>query len=140
MSDLNVMMKPQNIKTLAPHSSVLEATQIMSAEKIGSVIITENDKLYGIFTERDLVNKVSAKNKDPKQTRVADVCTKNVTTVTSDTSVEKCYELMKKIGCRHLPIIENNKVIAVVSILHVLNWTIAELELERDQLRQYIEQ
>lgn len=140
MTELQKRIKSQVIKTLSPNNTVLEAAQLMAHKRIGSVIITEQNQIVGIFTERDLLNKVVAIGLDPKTTLLEKVLTPNVCTVKPSTSIEECYELMKKVGCRHLPIVNQNGVIAVVSIRHVLNWCLEEVEHERDHLRDYIHQ
>ncbi len=138
MTHLKSILKPQNVQELPPNSTVAAAVEQMSSKHIGSVIIAEGTKILGIFTERDLLNRVIAHNKNPEKIHLKDVMTGNITTVTPETTVNECFNLMKEVGCRHLPVVEEGKVIAIVSIKHVLSWTIDALRYERDQLKQYI--
>ncbi len=138
MSHLKSLLKPQTVQTLPGNVSVAVAAEMMSAKRIGSVIITHGDRPVGIFTERDLLNRVIAADKDPKHTSLESVMTGNVTTVTPMSTVNDCYKLMKDIGCRHLPVVDNGEIVAIVSIRHVLGWTIDALKFERDQLQEYI--
>jgi signal-transduction protein with cAMP-binding, CBS, and nucleotidyltransferase domain len=139
MSHIKALIDPSIIKSLTPEDTVEKAAIDMTAKHVGSVLITQNNRIIGIFTERDLLNKVIAKGLDPKKTPVSLVMTKKVVTVTPYTSIEDCYSLMKKVGCRHLPVIENNQAIGIISMRHVLSWTINQLEYERNQLEHYIQ-
>ncbi|MCW5588977.1 MAG: CBS domain-containing protein [Legionellales bacterium] len=140
MSHIRSLLKPQTVQILSSEDTVAKAAEVMAAKKIGSVVIMENNQLAGIFTERDLLTKIIANKQDPDVVKLCDVMTRRVKTVTPDTTVGECFELMRDIGCRHLPVMnEDNTVYAIVSIRHVLGWTIDELQYERDQLARYIQ-
>jgi CBS domain-containing protein len=138
MSHLKTLLTPRPVTLLPPYASISEAVETMSNKHIGSILITESGKVVGIFTERDLMKKVIAQKLDPKNTELGSVMTKNPECATLNNTVHECYELMNKLGCRHLPVIDEDKPIAVISIRDVLSWTIDQLAYERDQLKNYV--
>jgi len=139
MSELAHLAEDQKLESMSPDASVFDAAQKMSSNNVGSILIMLGDKLIGIFTERDLVNRVVAKNKDYKTTLIKDVMSTDITTVSENESLTSCYELMRSNKCRHLPILgQNNKILGVVSMRDLLDWRIKDVEFENKELKHYI--
>lgn len=113
----------KNVVTLKEDQTIQEACVQMQKNKIGSVIIMKNDKPIGIFTERDLLTKVVALRKSPEKTKLGEVMTTNMVSATTASTYDEAYEIMNKYNIRHLPIIENNTLIAVVSMRDLLRYS-----------------
>jgi signal-transduction protein with cAMP-binding, CBS, and nucleotidyltransferase domain len=140
MSLLAALVKSQNIVTLPPTATVFEASRKMAQFLIGSILIVENDgTLVGIFTERDLLNRVVAKDLDPKKTLLSEVMSKNVTTVSLSETTESCFLKMESTKCRHIPIMEGKKLVGVVTMRNILEWLTKEMEEENVFLKNYIQ-
>src|SRR5258708_5212629 len=106
----------QELVTFAPTATVREAVDIMAKRKFGAVPIVDNDRLVGIFTERDVIARVMAARKDPETTPLSDVMTASPDTVKSSDSVLHALELMNGRGYRHLPVVDGAQLVGIVSI------------------------
>lgn len=125
----------------SPHATVADAVEKMSRHNVGSILVMKNPHhLVGIFTERDLLQRVAAKNLDPKGTKVEDVMTGDVIVVSSETPHNEVRRLMDTHHIRHIPVSDGKHVIGVISLRDVLRYENAEKEFEIEQLRQYIHQ
>ncbi|MCZ2127381.1 MAG: CBS domain-containing protein [Anaerolineales bacterium] len=118
--------------------SVLDALKVMADAHIGAVLVTENEKIVGIFTERDYLYKGEALGRAAKDTKVADVMTPKMINVTMDTTVEQCMGLMKQYKIRHLPVVEGERLIGLVSMRDVMVAAIENKESEIRGLENYI--
>ena len=114
------------IQTVAPDALVTECVRTMSSAKIGALLVLNGEILVGIFTERDALNRVLAAGIDPRSTKVSDVMTKNPVTVPSSTTVGEAMELVTKRRFRHLPVMENGKVLALVSSGDLTHWLVKD--------------
>jgi signal-transduction protein with cAMP-binding, CBS, and nucleotidyltransferase domain len=130
--------KPEALWTVAPADSVLTAQQMMADKDIGLVVVMEGSKLAGVLSERDCARRVLLARKSPESTPVADIMVRNVVTIDAEHTFADCLRLMHKHSIRHLPVVDNGKVIAVVSIRDLLSEAVAhnakiieKLELER---------
>ena len=130
--------KPEALWTVAPADSVLTAQQMMADKNIGLVVVMEGSKLAGVLSERDCARRVFLARKSPESTPVADIMVRNVVTIDAEHTFADCLRLMHKHSIRHLPVVDNGKVIAVVSIRDLLSEAVAhnakiieKLELER---------
>lgn len=118
--------------SVASTDSVLQALKTMAENKIGSVMVTEGDKIVGIYTERDYLRKGEIEGRIAKDTLIADVMTPRMVTVTRDTSVDQCIGLMKQHGIRHLPVLENGQLVGLVSMRDVM---VAAIENRESEIR-----
>ncbi len=109
----DVMVKKDRLVTASPDESVKDAAIKMYSRGVGSVLIVENDKLLGIFTERDLV-KVVASDK-PVYTKLKDVMTTGLITVSPEESLSRAALIMSERNIRHLPVVENDRLVGIVS-------------------------
>jgi CBS domain-containing protein len=136
---INALLETQTLVSLGPDASIAEAVAIMSHKRIGSVVVLRGQTLVGIFTERDLLNKVVAQDLDRHSTTVSHVMTTDVVTITPDVSLEECYNTMKNKNFRHLPVVQDGQVLGIVSIRNLMDLLIQQLSYERDLLKQYVE-
>ena len=130
-----IFEKGEAIHSVGPDTPVTECVRLMTAGKIGALIVMDGDRLIGIFTERDALNKVLAGGRDPRNTKVSEVMTTNVKLTHPNDGVDACLRLMTDKRIRHLPVMENDKIIGLISIgdlvKHVISCqsaTIAHLE------------
>ena len=103
-----------------PTTTVHQAAQSMAEHRCGSLLVVQDEQLVGIFTAHDLLTRVIAKGRDPKQTRLHEVMTPDPATITADTPVEDALWLTEMIGCRYLPVVEDGRVVGVFSKYRVL--------------------
>ena len=106
----------QDLLTLAPQTTVGDAARLMAERGIGAVPVIENDRLVGIFSERDLLQRVAAAGLDFDRTRLAEVMTAQPATVDASTAVVKALEVMQDGGFRHLPVMREGQPIGIVSM------------------------
>ena len=124
--------------SVTPEATVFEAIQLMAEKNIGSLLVLSGDKLVGLFTERDYTRKIALQGKTSKATRVREIVSNQVVSAAPDNTVEECMKLMTENRVRHLPVLENAKVIGIVSIGDLVNWTISAQDAAIDQMQQYI--
>ena len=119
--------------------TVSEAVQEMNRRKIGSVLVMEGGVLVGIFTERDVLMRVVAADRDPKTTPVAHVMTRSPVTIHSSMTIEEVMDLHSGKHFRHLPVVENGRVISMISVRDILRWLSDANSRKADQLEDFIE-
>ena len=124
--------------SIAPEATVFEAIQLMADKNIGSLLVMSGDRLVGMFTERDYTRKIALQGKTSKATRVAEILTSDIISVTPEQTVEECMRLMTENRVRHLPVLEKGKVRGLVSIGDLVNWTISAQDAAIAQMEQYI--
>lgn len=139
MNRLLDLARSQSLCYLSPDATAFEASQEMSQKHVGAVLVGSDANLLGLFSERDLMNRVVSKGLDYYQVKVADVMTRSVTTIGPDETIEHCHDKMIKLKCRHLPIKENGKIIGMVSIRDVMEWMVEDKDAENKVLKQYIQ-
>ena len=124
----------------APGATVLEAATTMTEGRVGAIPILDGERLVGVFSERDLMTRVVVAGRDPAKTPVESVMTREVVTAGLDDSVEASLEKMRKAGCRHLPVVQNGRVLSMISMRDLLRDEIDEQTQEIRNLRAYIHQ
>ncbi|OGO16471.1 MAG: histidine kinase [Chloroflexi bacterium RBG_16_48_8] len=132
--------KGYDIWSISPNATVYEAIQLLAEKDIGALIVMEGEKLVGVISERDYARKLKLKGKSSVDTKVSEVMSSNVITLGPDQTLEDCMAVMTQKHVRHLPIIDQGKVIGVVSIGDAVNATIANQEFLIEQLEKYIKQ
>lgn len=130
--------KPSGIYAIRPDASVLEALELMAREDISAVLVMEGDTLKGIFTERDYARKVILRGRNSRDTVVRELMTSQLLTVTKEQTIEDCMSLMTNKHVRHLPVVDADKVIGLISIGDVVKSVIAGHEETIQQLAGYI--
>ena len=129
---------PRAVVTVSPELSVLEAIKILAAENIGAAVVMSGDRLAGIFSERDYTRKVILKGRSSDSTRVEEIMTANVVVVSPRTKARDCMALMTEKGIRHLPVVEEGRVVGMVSIRDIVSDIIADQDFTIEQLEHYI--
>jgi len=130
--------KDKNIYTINPSVRVYNALELMADNDIGALIVMEDNSIVGIFSERDYARKVILNGKSSREMTVDEIMSENVMYITSDHTVEECMALMTNMRIRHLPVMENNKLIGIISIGDVVKAIIDEKEFVIEQLVHYI--
>jgi CBS domain-containing protein len=130
--------KPHKLLSITPSMSVFEALQKMAEFDVGALVILDEGRLVGIFSERDYARKLILHGKSSRETRVEEIMTTRVVCIGPDRSAEECMALMTDKRVRHLPVLEDKKVVAVISIGDVVREMIEDQKHTIEQLEQYI--
>jgi CBS domain-containing protein len=140
MHTLRQVIQRLNLISAHPEALVIDVAIAMSEGRVGAIPIIEGERMVGIFSERDLMTRVVVAGKDAHRTRVEEVMTHKVVVAGIDESVERCLEKMQRAGCRHLPVVQDGRVISMLSMRDLLRDEIEEQEEEIRSLRSYIHQ
>ena len=139
LEDFLKLNKNKQIWTISKDQNVKQALILMSEKNIGAIIIVDNNDFpIGIFSERDYARKIILKGKSSKDTLLDEVMTKELITVTKDYKIEQCMEIMIEKKIRHLPVLENKKIVGIISIGDVLKIMIKEQKELIDHLQKFI--
>ena len=130
--------KGRHIISVKPEDSVLDAIRLMAEKGIGSLVVMEDQELLGIMSERDYARKVIIKGRSSESTAVSEIMTVNVFTTSSSETVNDCMGVMTEKKIRHLPVVEDNVVIGMISIGDLVEAIIADQQEEIEQLEHYI--
>lgn len=118
--------------------TVIEAVQKMNQHKVGAVLVMNGNRLAGIFTERDVMTRVIAASLDPKTTPITKAMSANVLTVAPEATVQEVMDIFAEKRCRHLPVIQHDVLVGLISIGDVSRWVANAHRAEAESLRQYI--
>jgi CBS domain-containing protein len=124
--------------SLAPNDSVFDALQQLANHNVGAMMVMDQGKLVGVFSERDYTRKIALAGKSSKDTQVKDIMTPDVLTVSPETRTRDCMALMSQKKIRHLPVMEGDKVLGMISIRDIMNDIIADHEQTIGHLTSYI--
>ena len=124
--------------SIASTDTVLQAIKVMAEHHIGALLVKEGGKIVGIYTERDYLYKGENEGRVAKDTKIKDVMVSRMITVTMDTTVDQCVELMKQYNVRHLPVVENDQLVGLVSMRDVIAAAFENKESEIRGLENYI--
>lgn len=130
--------KDSKLWTIKTNASVFEALELMAEKNIGSLLIMENKKMQGIFSERDYARGIALKGKSSKKTSVGELMTKNVIYVAPDDRIKECMALMTSKRVRHLPVYQDGELIGIVSIGDLVKQIISDQEFTIRELEKYI--
>lgn len=126
------------VASIEPDTSVYDAMQLMAAKNIGALLVLQNEKLAGIFTERDYSRKAYLLDKSSKEIQVKELMTSQVAYVGPDYTAEDCMALVTEMRVRHLPVLENDEVLGIISIGDLVKDAISGQEFIIHQLERYI--
>ncbi len=130
--------KGNEVWSIAPQATVYEALQIMSEKDVGALLVLDKGNLVGIFSERDYARKLILKGRFSKDTTVGELMTREVLYIESQSTIEDCMALMTAKRVRHLPVLENERLIGIVTIGDVVKQIISDQEFTIQQLERYI--
>ena len=138
MRVVSELLDKQIIHCVSQNQPVLEAARMMTEWNVGAVTVLDDERLVGIFSERDIMTRVVSKGLDPATTPVARVMTPNPVVVDAHSTVVQCLRIMTQAKCRHLPVVTDGKLVGVVSIRDLLQSDIREKDDEIEMMRAFI--
>jgi CBS domain-containing protein len=130
--------KAPEVFAIGPNAPVLDAIKLMADKRIGALLVMDAGRLVGIVSERDYARKVVLQGRSSKDTPVRDIMTAEVMTVSLNDSADRCMQLVTDRRIRHLPVLDGDAVLGVVSIGDLVKAVIEDQQLELDQLQRYI--
>ena len=130
--------KAPEVFAIGPDAPVIDAIRLMAEKGIGAVVVMQSGRLAGILSERDYARKIVLQGRSSRDTPVRDIMTPEVVTVRLDDSIEHCMQLVTDRRIRHLPVLERDAVLGVVSIGDLVRAVIEDQQVEIDQLQRYI--
>ncbi len=130
--------KGSEVHTISPGASVVEAVRKMNERKIGALLVVEEDKPVGMFTERDILARVIDSGKDPSVTKIEEVMSREVVAIHPEATVEVAMAVMTGRRCRHLPVLEGEEIVGLVSIGDLIRWVSRRQANDIEDLVAYI--
>ena len=130
--------KTPQVWSISPDATVFDAIQTMADKNVGALLVVEHDKLAGVISERDYTRKIALKGKASKTTAVREILSSPVISVTPQHTVEDCMQLMTHHRIRHLPVLDGDQVVGIISIGDLVNWIINVQRVTIHQLQSYI--
>lgn len=124
--------------TISPDILVFQALEIMVEKNVSALLVVENERLAGIFTERDYARKVVLKGKTSKDTPISEIMTEDVITVSPGDSIDACMRLMTQKFIRHLPVMDGDRIVGIISIGDVVKYIIEEQKFIIENMEHYI--
>ena len=130
--------RDSSLYQVAPDVTVFEGLKLLADFGVGAMVVLDQDRLVGVFSERDYTRKVALQGRNSRETRIADIMTRDVITVSSTTGTRTCMALMSQKKIRHLPVVDDGKVLGMISIRDIMDDIIADHEQTIAQLQNYI--
>ena len=130
--------KSGDIFSISPEATVFEAIELMDNKNVGALLVMEADRLIGMISERDYTRKVMLRGKRSRETKVAEIMSANLTVAHPREPVEKCLHLMTDKRIRHLPVLDGDKVVGIISIGDLVKWVISCQSAAIAHLENYI--
>ena len=130
--------KGSEVYSIAPDATVYEALETLAEKDVGALVVLQGAQLVGVFSERDYVRKVILKGRSSREIKVHEIMSSPVVTVTPQTTIDECMYRMTEHRCRHLPVVQDARVVGVVSIGDLVNWIITTQDMTINQLESYI--
>jgi CBS domain-containing protein len=130
--------KGRQVYVTSPSQTVLDAIQSMREKQVGALVVLEGGKPVGVFTERDVLNRVVACECNPAETSVSEVMTTNLVVVSPDTTVQQAMAIVTEKHCRHLPVMDGEELVGVVSSGDLTYWVVRSQSFEIESLIRYI--
>ena len=131
-------LNSRKVWSLKPENRVIDSLFLMAEKNISCILIMNQEHLAGIFSERDYARKVVVKGKNSNETLLKEVMTDNLITISPKTGLDECMQLMTDHRIRHLPIVDNNQVVGLISIGDVVREMLVQQKVQIDELQRYI--
>ncbi len=140
MSKVSDILKTKGsvIWSVSPQDTVLKTLKFMSEKNVGAVLVVEGDKIVGVFSERDFARHCAKGNVRPEEVLIKDMMTTKIHSVSTDVTTDECMSIMTGKRIRHLPVIDNDKLVGLISIGDVVNRIIEDHKFNITQLERYI--
>ncbi len=130
--------KGRQVYSVIASTSVFDALEVMMEKNISAILVMEKEELLGIFTERDYARKLVLQGKSSRETAIGEIMTANLLTLSGNSTIDQCMEIMTDRKIRHLPVLENNYVVGMISIGDVVKFIIEDQKQTIKQLESYI--
>lgn len=130
--------KGREVWSIGPDATVYEALELLAEKNVGAIVVVDNEQVCGIVSERDYARKIRLLERDSRDTKVSKIMTSAVWTITEDQSVVECMESMTEHHIRHLPVVEGDRLVGIITIGDVVKAVMAEQAFLIQQLEQYI--
>lgn len=130
--------KGSQVYSITPYNTVFEALETLAEKDTGALVVMQGDEVVGMLSERDYARKVFLSGRSSKKTLVREIMSAPAVTISPSTTVDECMQRMTEHRCRHLPVVEDGKVVGVVSIGDVVKWIITTQDFTIHQLEDYI--
>lgn len=130
--------KGRDVYTISPENTVYEAIERLAERNVGALLVMDGNRLMGVFSERDYTRKIALQGRNSKETRVYEIISGRVVSATPSTTVPECLRLMSENRVRHLPILEGENLVGVISVGDLVNWIIRSQRAQIEQLHSYI--
>jgi CBS domain-containing protein len=131
-------IKGHEIWSVEPDNTVFDAVKLMAEKRVGALLVMKGERLVGIVTERDYARKTVLENRSSRDSPVKEIMTKRVLCVAPERTLDECMALMTDKRARHLPVVENKRVVGMISIGDLVKAMISEQQILIDQLQHYI--
>jgi len=130
--------KGSDVVSMVPDESVVNASRLMNERGIGGVVVMDGDVMVGIFTERDILRRVVAERRDPATTKIREVMTSPVTCCPAETTQSECMKVMTENRIRHLPVVEGENVVGIVTSGDILAYRVRDQESTIELMKSYV--
>jgi CBS domain-containing protein len=130
--------RDSSVYQVPPDATVFDGLKLLAEYGVGAMLVMEQGRLVGIFSERDYTRKVALQGKNSRETTIAEIMTRDVVTVGPDTRTRVCMTLMSQKKIRHLPVVDGDKVLGLISIRDIMDDIIADHEVTISHLQNYI--
>ena len=130
--------KGRQVHVVSPTRSILEAVRTMQEKRVGALVVLDDGKPIGVFTERDVLNRVVSCECNPAEKSVSEVMTKNLVVVSPDTTVQQAMAIVTEKRCRHLPVMDGDELVGIVSSGDLTHWVVRSQSFEIESLIRYI--
>ena len=130
--------KSGTVWTIGPDATVYDAIARMAEHNIGAMPVVEQGQVIGLISERDYTRKIALQGKSSRETRVAEIMNRPVISVTPATTIDACMQIVTRQRVRHLPVLEDGRLVGMISIGDLVNWIISAQDAALEQMESYI--
>lgn len=130
--------KGYDVWSIAPDASVYDAIHLMAEKAVGALIVMDGPKLVGVISERDYARKIILEGRSSENTKISEIMSSEVITTGPDNRIEECMAIMTERRIRHLPVLDGNEVLGVISLGDLVKYIIAEQQFVIEQMERYI--